>query len=208
MQTMMKWIFAGGVAAMMALAPGVASAGDGVGYTWDEAKNPLGPNKCKTDKECDGLRTCSPHGWCQGTARPVAITPAPVPPAWFSVKAVDNNGGCIEVRDGKLVNAACAKNGAQMWWATAQSGYRSLKHKATGKCLSVNSERVLSLTDCGLVDSQFWAVVASEKKGAVTLKNKSLGDGYWLGGGGIGTASQLYQQKQGVPPQAWSLNAE
>ena len=34
-------------------------------YEWDEAKNPKGPNRCSSDMECYGLRTCSPFGWCQ-----------------------------------------------------------------------------------------------------------------------------------------------
>lgn len=39
-------------------------------YHHNEAKNRLGPNRCKTHCDCDGARTCSPHGWCQGVARP------------------------------------------------------------------------------------------------------------------------------------------
>lgn len=35
-------------------------------HTIDEAKNKLGPNRCKNHCNCDGARTCSPHGWCQG----------------------------------------------------------------------------------------------------------------------------------------------
>lgn len=32
----------------------------------DESKNSKGPNQCYNSDECDGERTCSPHGWCQG----------------------------------------------------------------------------------------------------------------------------------------------
>ena len=38
-------------------------------YTWDEAKTTLGSNRCKTSCECDGARTCSKSGFCEGTAR-------------------------------------------------------------------------------------------------------------------------------------------
>lgn len=39
-------------------------------YYHDEAANPLGSNRCSSDCDCDGMRTCSPFGWCQGEARP------------------------------------------------------------------------------------------------------------------------------------------
>lgn len=51
-------------------------------YHHDEAKNANGPNRCQTDMDCDGLRTCSAYGWCQGTSRPVgAPTTQPAPQA-------------------------------------------------------------------------------------------------------------------------------
>ena len=34
----------------------------------DEAKNVGGPNRCLDMSECDGFRTCSSAGWCQGWA--------------------------------------------------------------------------------------------------------------------------------------------
>jgi hypothetical protein len=46
-------------------------------YKYNEAWN---GNKCKNNWECDGLRTCSSFGWCQGTARPTPITPPVSPP--------------------------------------------------------------------------------------------------------------------------------
>ena len=36
-------------------------------YTFNEG--PTG-NRCKDSNQCDGQRTCSPFGWCQGTSRP------------------------------------------------------------------------------------------------------------------------------------------
>ena len=43
-------------------------AGSGPSYCYNEAITKLGPNKCSTNSDCDGARTCSPHGWCQGDA--------------------------------------------------------------------------------------------------------------------------------------------
>lgn len=34
----------------------------------DEARNPLGPNRCSNSNQCSGDRTCSDWGWCQGTS--------------------------------------------------------------------------------------------------------------------------------------------
>ena len=39
-------------------------------YYHDEARNNGGPNRCTSSCHCDGMRTCSSSGWCQGTARP------------------------------------------------------------------------------------------------------------------------------------------
>ncbi|WP_425537960.1 hypothetical protein [Myxococcus stipitatus] len=39
-------------------------------YYRDEARNPRGPNRCSGSCDCDGMRTCSSSGWCQGVARP------------------------------------------------------------------------------------------------------------------------------------------
>ncbi|EFJ47066.1 cysteine protease [Volvox carteri f. nagariensis] len=52
--------------------PPPAACQKSASYYWNEAKNPLGPNRCNPAGrgcECDGLRTCSQYGWCQGTAR-------------------------------------------------------------------------------------------------------------------------------------------
>ncbi|HEX2569486.1 MAG TPA: RICIN domain-containing protein [Polyangia bacterium] len=54
-----------------------AHAGDNPGYRWDESQNPGGPNRCTNQWQCDGARTCSPYGWCQGVARPATTTPPP-----------------------------------------------------------------------------------------------------------------------------------
>ena len=40
-------------------------------FTYNEA--PTG-NRCSNNNKCDGQRTCSPYGWCQGTSRPAKGT--------------------------------------------------------------------------------------------------------------------------------------
>ena len=69
-----KWLVMAGLVAL-AVAPTVAQAGSGPSYCWNEARNQRGPNRCTNNNECDGARTCSSAGWCQGTAR----TPNPGP---------------------------------------------------------------------------------------------------------------------------------
>ena len=56
--------------ALFCVIPLPIQAGSGPSYFHDESKNPYGPNRCTVDTECDGARTCSVAGWCQGTARP------------------------------------------------------------------------------------------------------------------------------------------
>jgi len=72
----LKWFVGAGLMVMlMGVMPTVALAGSGPSYCHDEAKNAKGSNKCSTNTDCDGARTCSQFGWCQGTAR----TPNPGP---------------------------------------------------------------------------------------------------------------------------------
>ncbi|WIG92976.1 RICIN domain-containing protein [Myxococcus sp. SDU36] len=67
----------GWAALALLLLPLTAAAGPGPGYRWDESRNRPGPNRCRDNAQCDGARTCSPAGWCQGEAR---RTPPPPPP--------------------------------------------------------------------------------------------------------------------------------
>ena len=62
----MKFLGASLMALFLGMAP--AWAGSGPTYCHDEAKNAGGSNRCKTAADCDGARTCSPAGWCQGNA--------------------------------------------------------------------------------------------------------------------------------------------
>lgn len=57
-----------------------AYAGDSVDHRVDEKKNKGGAHKCESHKDCDGKRTCSPFGWCQGNARPSTDLTVPKPP--------------------------------------------------------------------------------------------------------------------------------
>ena len=34
-------------------------------YQYDELRNPIGPNRCANDCECQGLRRCSPEKYCK-----------------------------------------------------------------------------------------------------------------------------------------------
>ena len=71
-------VFLSGALATSALAaPGPCKKGPEYGK--DESKNKKGPNKCDNDCDCDGARTCSPGGFCGGTARPAGVKPAPPP---------------------------------------------------------------------------------------------------------------------------------
>ncbi len=36
--------------------------------SYDESKNTKGENRCNKDEECQGKRTCSVFGWCQGVS--------------------------------------------------------------------------------------------------------------------------------------------
>jgi hypothetical protein len=46
---------------------------DFVNYFHDETKNPQGPGACRSDCDCDGMRSCV-SGTCSGTARPEKLT--------------------------------------------------------------------------------------------------------------------------------------
>ncbi|RKH16928.1 hypothetical protein D7X74_14020 [Corallococcus sp. CA047B] len=60
----------GWAALALLLLPMTVAAGPGPNYRWDESRNRPGPNRCHDASQCDGARTCSPAGWCQGEARP------------------------------------------------------------------------------------------------------------------------------------------
>jgi hypothetical protein len=68
-------LLASAFAASAQAAPGACKKGPQ--YSTDEAKNKKGPNKCDDDCDCDGARTCSATGWCEGAARPAEAKAAP-----------------------------------------------------------------------------------------------------------------------------------
>ncbi|QSQ25552.1 RICIN domain-containing protein [Pyxidicoccus parkwayensis] len=70
----------GWAALALLLLPLTAAAGPGPEYRWDESRNRPGPNRCHDSSQCDGARTCSPAGWCQGEARPMPPPPPPEVP--------------------------------------------------------------------------------------------------------------------------------
>lgn len=67
------------LAALLALGA-TAHAGDSYDHRVDESKNAMGPNRCVSSVDCDGKRTCSPWGWCQGKSRPQATVEPTRPP--------------------------------------------------------------------------------------------------------------------------------
>ncbi|GIL74627.1 hypothetical protein Vretimale_2143 [Volvox reticuliferus] len=72
-------------------------------YIWDESHNPLGPSRCRSNNnncDCDGLRTCSFWGYCQGPARysgnstsPELATPPRSPQLGSSLEESHNGSG-------------------------------------------------------------------------------------------------------------------
>jgi hypothetical protein len=78
------------LALTLSLAPTVAQAGSGPTFCWNEANNPGGPNRCTNNSQCDGARTCSQSGYCQGTAR--QPNPGPKGPSYCWNEA-NNPGG-------------------------------------------------------------------------------------------------------------------
>jgi hypothetical protein len=79
--TRLKMISLGFAAAVgfmgLTLAIPQAAAGPNASWCVNEAINAAGPNRCTSNNDCDGARTCSPAGFCQGTSRatPIACTP-------------------------------------------------------------------------------------------------------------------------------------
>jgi len=65
----------------------------------DEALNVRGSNQCSQDYECDGMRTCSDYGWCQGVSGCDAasvqeevvevVEPEPVPEEVVEIEIVE-----------------------------------------------------------------------------------------------------------------------
>ena len=88
----------GWAALALLLLPLTAAAGPSADYRWDESRNRPGPNRCRDSSQCDGSRTCSPSGWCQGDARP---TPPPPPRSDWEHGRPDRGPDRDEVRTGR-----------------------------------------------------------------------------------------------------------
>ncbi|WP_442941767.1 hypothetical protein [Nostoc sp.] len=78
------------LAMTLSLRPAVVLAGSGPSYCWNEANNPGGPNRCSNNQQCDGARTCSSSGFCQGTAR--EPNPGPKGPTYCWDEATNPGG--------------------------------------------------------------------------------------------------------------------
>ncbi|SET52229.1 RICIN domain-containing protein [Stigmatella erecta] len=74
----LKWLTA---CAALVVPLSMAHAGSSPQHSRDESTNARGPNRCTQDSHCDGLRTCSSSGWCQGEARPQPSAPSRPPPS-------------------------------------------------------------------------------------------------------------------------------
>lgn len=61
-------------AMMMMFASALKLASHEGQYAWFTYNEGATGNRCKNNNQCDGQRTCSPFGWCQGTSRPAKGT--------------------------------------------------------------------------------------------------------------------------------------
>lgn len=57
-------------AMMMAFASTLKLASHEGQYAWFTVNEKISKNRCTSANQCDGQRTCSQFGWCQGTPRP------------------------------------------------------------------------------------------------------------------------------------------
>ena len=61
----------------------------------NEALNPLGPNRCSTNADCEGARTCSSFGWCMGSTYCIPLSNGPTgEKEAFGI----NNTGTIDIK--------------------------------------------------------------------------------------------------------------
>lgn len=111
---------------------GAALAGDSASYCHDEAQNAKGPAQCSSNADCDGLRTCSGAGWCQGTNRPVTHTSC-TNKNWLVNMDLTGNGlgGYSNSKTLTACEAECAKNASCKGWTW--NGACHLKSAVSGQ---------------------------------------------------------------------------
>ncbi|WP_158513094.1 RICIN domain-containing protein [Myxococcus hansupus] len=119
----------GWAALALLLLPLTAAAGPGPNYRWDESRNRPGPNRCHDASQCDGARTCSPAGWCQGEARP---TPPPPPPPGRGHGGRDREPGRGEPHSQRstLIRSKLAGLVIDIQGANRAPGARLIAHRA------------------------------------------------------------------------------
>jgi hypothetical protein len=186
-----------------------ARAGDSVDHRVDESKNAGGPHRCTQNKDCDGKRTCSAFGWCQGNARPKADLTVPKPPVQSPSQAPAPAATLASI-DGSWVGMYERRNpkgrGIDLRLALSQDG-RTLSGggDAITRALQVGEA---TTTESGVIEGQidaarevrFRLVLRSgpvrDFKGTLAPDGRSIG-GTWSEGGATGVF--LIQRAPGVP---------
>jgi hypothetical protein len=210
---------------VLSATPMAALAGNHPDYRWDEARNPGGANRCQTDRQCDGARTCSQWGWCQGEARPQRAAPAEWPRqrASFFVKSklagqvLDVQGG--NRSPGAAVIAYPQKQGAenQVWEVVPSSipGFFFIRSQMNGYVLDIKGgdrregAAVIAYPQKpNGADNQLWELVPSRDPSYVFIRSRMNGFVLDIRGGrqDAGAPIIAYPQKRhGADNQLWEL---
>jgi hypothetical protein len=182
----LKWM---GVLALLVLPLAMAQAGSSPNYRWDESKSPLGPNRCSDSSQCDGQRTCSEWGWCQGEARPSPPTRdrARLPqPRFFIESRLSRHVLDIQQNNrepGASVIAYPAKsegNDNQLWELVPGPGGLYIQSRLNGLVLDVQGANrtpgtpIITWTPKG-GDNQLWRLVPSHVPGYFYIQNRLNG---------------------------------
>lgn len=113
---------------------GAASAGDNPSYCHDESQNTRGSNQCSSNADCDGLRTCSGAGWCQGTNRDTSHTTCSNKNWLVNTDLTGNGvGGYAQAQTITDCEAECNANAACVGWTFQGGGACHLKTSVTSQ---------------------------------------------------------------------------
>jgi hypothetical protein len=222
----------GWAALALLVLPLTATAGPGPNYRWDEARNSPGPNRCQSASQCDGARTCSPAGWCQGEARPA---PPPPPSGWNTgrgearplratfirsklaglvVDIADNNpapgAGLIAYpaksrRDG---------NANQQWELVPTQGGYLIRSRLNGLVLDVEGGNTAAGTAVVMWEAhgqpnQVWQLVPGRRRGTYFIQSQLNGFVLDIEGGRSDGAGRLIihpKNRGGSDNQLWELD--